>query len=263
LDRVKQRVRDHSEDIDGNAAAALEAFRQLENGPQMVEARELRDAVLALQRNAYAKEFAAVEREVAPPADRGDFARAATVLEEARKKHATEEWASRINGKLAELRTREAATRPPPPPPPPAERPWKPIFDGSTLESFTEGSSQTWKVAGGALELVQENGDSLQTRQEIADGELRIRFEVERLASAYFTVRQGVAGGYRVNFNTTGLRALEGKPHELVFVLKGEAVTATLDGQPVPLVVQGKPTTGHLQFNAKGKMLRVLAIEAR
>jgi hypothetical protein len=257
---VKQRVRDHPEDIDGNAAAALEAFRQLENGPQMVEARELRDAVLALQRNAYAKEFAAVERDVAPPADRGDFARAATVLEEARKKHATEEWASRINGKLAELKTREAATKPPPPP---AERPWKPLFDGSTLESFSGGIETNWRVSGGALELLHEDGDSAQTRQQIADGELRIRFEVEGLASAYFSARQGAAGGYRVDFNTTGLRALEGKPHELVFAMKGEAVTATLDGQPVPLSAKGKPTSGQLQFNGRGKMLRILAIEVR
>jgi len=268
LDRVKKRIKDNPEDIDGNAAAALEAFKQLESGAQGSEARELRDVVLVLQRNAYAKEFAAVERDATIPADRGDFARATIVLEEARKRHATDDWASRINSKLAELKTREAATRPnpspapAPPPSPGTEKPWKALFDGKSADFLNPQSAVNWRLADGALEKIKEIGDAGQSKMDFSDGELRIRFEQSGLSSCYFKVRQG-AGGYSATFGSAALVALEGKPHVLVFVMNGETVTATLDGQPVPIESDGALTTGRLQFNAQGRTMRILSIETR
>lgn len=266
LDRVKKRVRDNPNDLDGNVAAAQEAFKQV-GSP---EAKDLLEVLLTLQRNAYAKEFAAVEKDVAVPADRGDFARAKVVLEEARKRHATEDWASRINGKLAELTTREAASKPPTPPPPPppspapgAEKPWKALFDGKNGDFLNPLGAANWRFADGALEKVKEGGDAAQSRADIGDGELRIRFEEAGLASAYFKVRQGAEGGYSVSFENASLVSLEGKPHDLVFIMKGDQVSATLDGQPVPVVAEGTPATGRVQFNGQGRMLRILSVETR
>lgn len=147
------------------------------------------------------------------------------------------------------------------PPPAPIGRPWRPLFDGST-NACLRGSNSGWTVDTGALTYVPGTNDAAQTREEISDGELRIRFEVKDAERLWFNLRQGAAAGYGVLFEND-LKSLEGKPHELIFTAKGEQVTATLDGKPHPVTVHGAGRSGCLQFNGKGRVIRILSLEMR
>lgn len=148
------------------------------------------------------------------------------------------------------------------PAPPPAEKPWRPLFDGKSLDFLREGAPG-WRLESGAIAHGGGAGNAAQTREEFEDIEIRIRFEVKDLDTAYFKLRQGAGGGYAVSITGGAVKGLEGKPHELVFMAKGEQVTAMLDGKPVSTSVEGAAKRGCLQFNANGKTLNILAIDAR
>jgi hypothetical protein len=145
--------------------------------------------------------------------------------------------------------------------PPAAERPWRALFDGSTLEVLNAQSHPGWKVEGGAI--VRSGNDAAQSAQEFGDGEIRFRFEGTGLDSCFFKVRQGGEGGMTVSWNTNSFLPLAGKPHDLIFTLGVDRVSATLDGSPVEVVAEGKPRGGRFQFNAKGAQFRVLSIDLR
>jgi hypothetical protein len=140
-------------------------------------------------------------------------------------------------------------------------KPWRPLFDGTTIACL-RGVPGGWRVETGALAYISGSDDAAQTREEIGDGELRIRFEVKDLERLWFTFRQGADGGYGVAFEGA-LKSLEGKPHDLIFVAKGDQVTATLDGKPISVMTSGASKSGVLQFNARGKMARILSLDAR
>jgi hypothetical protein len=142
-----------------------------------------------------------------------------------------------------------------------AERPWRALFDGKTLEVLNPQSHLGWKVESGAI--VKSGNDAAQSAEEFGDGEIRFRFEGTGLNSCYFKVRQGGEGGMAVAFDANTSLTLAGRPHDLVFTLSGDRVSATLDGSPVAVVVEGKPQRGKLQFNATGSQLRVLKIDTR
>jgi len=78
----------------------------------------------------------------------------------------------------------------------------------------------------------------------------------------WFTYRQGAGGGYSVDL-TNQLKALEGKPHDIVFVGKGDQVTATLDGKPISVNVSAPQKSGCLQIGGNGKWARILSIDIR
>jgi len=146
-------------------------------------------------------------------------------------------------------------------PPAPTGKPWRPLFDGSTT-SCLRGNSTGWKVENGALAYIPGTNDAAQTREDFGEGELRIRFEVKDAERLWFLFRQGSGGGYSISFDNA-TKPLEGKPHDLIFVAKGEQVTATLDGKPIPVNFQGAASSGCLQFNAAGKMCRILSLDVR
>ncbi|MBI3854210.1 MAG: hypothetical protein HY293_00815 [Planctomycetes bacterium] len=146
-------------------------------------------------------------------------------------------------------------------PPAPQGKPWRPLFDGTTT-SCIRGTPGGWRAANGALEFITGSNDAAQSRDDFGDGELRIRFEVKDAERFWLVFRQGTGGGYAVEFETN-LKSLEGKPHDLVFDAKGDQVTATLDGKPVPLSVTGAAKSGCLQFNARGKTIRILSLDVR
>src|SRR4029077_12568144 len=133
-------------------------------------------------------------------------------------------------------------------PPQPAGRPWRPLFDGSTV-SCLRGTPGSWRVENGALAYIPGTNDAAQTREDFTDGELRIRFEVKDCDRFWFLFRQGAGGGYGVDLSPQ-LKALEGKPHELIFIAKGDQVTATLDGKPTSVAVSAALKSGCLQFGA-------------
>jgi hypothetical protein len=146
------------------------------------------------------------------------------------------------------------------PPPPPAGKPWRPLFDG-TSGSVLKGGNLSWKVDNGALAYIPGTNDAAQTRDEFSDGELRIRFEVKDVSRLWFAFRQGPSPPYVIRLDDLA-KTLDEKTHELIIAGKGEQVTATLDGKPLP-VSPGASKTGCLQFNASGKACRILSIDVR
>jgi len=138
---------------------------------------------------------------------------------------------------------------------------WTPLFDGKTPDCLRNLTG--WKVERGALVSDGSGLNSAQTKFEFENGDLRIRFEGKGWDSVSFRVRQSDRGASGLFFDGVAVRSLEGRPHELIFYCRGETVTATLDGRPIPLTESQSSKTGCLQFNATNSQLRVLAIEYR
>ena len=143
----------------------------------------------------------------------------------------------------------------------PTERAWKPLFDGKTKESVLRGEARGWKIDDGKLVRIPEINDAAQTKEVFTDGEVRIRFEVQDVYRMWFNLRQAETPGFAVSIEGD-VKPLEGKPHDLVFRAKGDQVTATLDGKPIPVAAAGG-SSGVLQFNGFGKRFAVLSIDFR
>jgi hypothetical protein len=144
----------------------------------------------------------------------------------------------------------------------PPERPWQALFDGKTVECLRSVCRDGWKVEEGAIVRTGVRS-AAQTAQEFEDGEVRVRFEVEGLESIRFYIRQGEGGAHYVKFDGPSVRSLEGGTRELVFTGKGDSVTAALDGKDVPVIKEGNPRRGCLQFNGTGRVIRIRSIEYR
>jgi hypothetical protein len=140
---------------------------------------------------------------------------------------------------------------------------WIPLFDGRTLGFVKESSRPFWEVLDGVLCKKQNVNEGLQSRQLFQDGEFRLKFEVQGLKYATFSVRQGVGGKDCVLFIEPQARALEGKVHELLFQCRGAEVKAFLDGEPATLYSRGPVTEGHLQVSAEGPTLKIYSLEYR
>ncbi|MCY3018717.1 MAG: protein kinase [Planctomycetota bacterium] len=140
-------------------------------------------------------------------------------------------------------------------------RTWRALFDGRTLDCLRGQGGGAWRVDNGALVAVPENRTAAQTQLEFEDGDVRVRFEVKDATYVQFTSRQGEEGGCTAQFDRSQLPGMYGKTHELVFTCRGDAVSATLDGQPAALESRGRPRKGRLQFYARDGALRVLSIE--
>ncbi|MBV8878654.1 MAG: protein kinase [Planctomycetaceae bacterium] len=137
---------------------------------------------------------------------------------------------------------------------------WTPIFDGKTTDCLR--SAIGWKVERGALVNDPSAQNSAQTKYEFENGDIRIRFEGKGWESVWFRVRQSERGGIGFLFDAVAIKPLEGRQHELLFTCRGDSVTATLDGKPLPVSGE-KVSSGCVQFNATGGGLRVLSIEYR
>jgi hypothetical protein len=138
---------------------------------------------------------------------------------------------------------------------------WTPIFDGRSIDCLRK--PEGWKFERGALTYDGTLVNSAQTKFEFDNGDLRIRFEGKGWDSLSFRVRQSERGACGIFFDGVGVRALEGKPHELIFVCRGEQVTATLDGKPIALTETQPVKNGCLQFNATNGQFRVTGIDYR
>jgi hypothetical protein len=137
-----------------------------------------------------------------------------------------------------------------------AERPWKPIFDGKTLDCLIEKGAGAWRVENGAIVNVLGQDNAALTNMALGDAEVRIRFDGRGTGWAFFSGR-----GAQVSFGLTQLGAIAGKQQELIFVLRGESASCTVNRQARK--PEGTPRKGGLQFNAQGGDLRVFSIEYR
>ena len=141
--------------------------------------------------------------------------------------------------------------------------PWRAIVDGKSLDGLKQNNA--WQAYNGAIVRVPGQKSACQSREAFGDADVRIRFEVERSGTVYFKVRQGPEGHYEVRWNRAQLSTLEGKVLELIFICRGDSVTATLDGSPLSVTNSGTPRRGGIQFNAPqgGDGLRLLSIAVR
>jgi hypothetical protein len=122
-----------------------------------------------------------------------------------------------------------------------------------------------FRMDNGVLAKIPSVDGAGRTPIDFGDAELRIRWEQASSTYIFFCARQCAEGAYTAQWGKYDLDRMKGE-HELIFVCKGDAVTATLDGRPTPIERwgTGQPRTGALQFNATlGGELRIKSIETR
>ncbi|MCY3020379.1 MAG: SUMF1/EgtB/PvdO family nonheme iron enzyme, partial [Planctomycetota bacterium] len=140
-----------------------------------------------------------------------------------------------------------------------AERAWKPIFDGKTLECLDEGGKEAWRVENGVLTNTPGKA-SCGTKAQFGDGDVRVCFEV--IGNAWVEMKMYRPGPpaestYMVAPVPKGAR-------ELIFSRRGNQVSASVDGQATEVKTFGPPTNqGGLVFFVDKGALRVKSIEYR
>jgi serine/threonine protein kinase len=146
----------------------------------------------------------------------------------------------------------------------PDPRPWTPVFDGSSLECFMFFRTVAdWKIEKGSLVSTSDHPQALQTHRLFDDGEVRVRFECTGQVYLGFNIRMTTEPGYGVEWARGGINEMAGAEHALVFSLRGETVTATLDGRPLPVKAHSRSRKGTLHFSSVGGVLRIKAIDYR
>ena len=276
-------------------SALLDAAR---TGYEAEAKREL-DRTELRAKEAAGAELGELDRQVRGPLHRRDFKAAQGILDEARGRRSTAEWASLVDrlqlelqetiarvfievkekaiaardrGAKAEVDAAKADVARWGLPQYVAEldqalaQAWRALFDGKTAKSFVGfGSLDHWTVVDGALTHIP--GTELQagqSKEDIGDGEFRVRFSVDRSTACFFAVRQGGDGSCRAAFNKPALDALGPGEHVLVFTCRGLEVSATLDEKPLKLEIQGKVNPrGRMQFNSTEGVIRIHAVETR
>jgi hypothetical protein len=159
-------------------------------------------------------------------------------------------------GRMQEEMTRLESALPDP-------RPWTPVFDGTSTACFMSGTPRGWRLEKGELVTVGPERDSVQTDRLFDDGEVRIRFVAEKTGFLGFNIRLGATAGYSVEWDRKQVEQMGGAERALVYTLRGDAVTATLDGRPLTVHVRGPNRKGTLHFGAVGGTLRIRSIDFR
>jgi hypothetical protein len=296
LQKARQFARENPRDFPGQLRAYGTAVDAAEGTPLFEEARREMGDLTLRRKEAVSSELADLDARVRPLLAAEDFKSAEVLLEEAGKRREGPDWTPAVDAKLRQVRetaaklfatlkagavdapSRQALREriqkwglpefsvepePPPPPPPVDDRPWTSMIPKGPQSLRGEGHGG-WRLENGVLHKLPVDS-AAQTRMEIADGEIRVRFEVAKATSLWFAVRQGSGETpHEARQDAPELQALGTTPHEIVFVCKGDAVTATLDGRPLA-VKPGKARSGLLQFNSSppGSELRILALEFR
>lgn len=154
---------------------------------------------------------------------------------------------------LAEARPAPAAPRAAP-----DARPWTAL----PLDTFVNSG---FRMENGVLTRIQGADDAARSATDFGDAEIRIRFEHTVSGYLFFAVRQTGEGAFVVDWNRNDIEPMAGKEHELLFVCKGDAVSATLDGRALTVHRRGSPLrSGSMQFNMNPPAeLRIKSIEVR
>lgn len=290
-----------AEDLEAKIAAYAEAVRAARGTALYAEAEEAHRALLARRDQERLRELAALDEKARPLREREQLSAVLAIYEGARIRHPEDAWQALLEGRLREERVRvetlfrrlseEAAQarrsgdrrreeelrarvagwgladrtaeldrllsgiRP--------ERPWRAVFDGRSLDWMSQDARSGWEVVEGAVRRRSGPDNAAQSRADFGDGEFRIRFETSGTGSVWFAFRQGAEGSYRVHWEPSAAAGLSGGTRELIVSMRGDEVTARLDGAALPVQAYGKPRGGRLQFNAQASGFRVLSIEYR
>jgi tRNA A-37 threonylcarbamoyl transferase component Bud32 len=146
----------------------------------------------------------------------------------------------------------------------PDPRPWTPVFDGRSLGCFMHRDVKDWRLENGMLVNAVPHPSAMQTDRTFRDGDVRIRFQCQDQNWLGFNMRLGVAApGYSVEFDRGDMARLAGPERTLIFSCRGQTVSATLDGRPIPVVVRNRSREGTLHFSSVGGVLRIRSIDFR
>jgi tRNA A-37 threonylcarbamoyl transferase component Bud32 len=146
----------------------------------------------------------------------------------------------------------------------PDPRPWTPVFDGKSLACFMNRDIKDWRLENGTMVNSVPRPAAIQTDRTFRDGEVRIRFQCQDQSWLGFNMRLGVASpGYSVEFDRSGIVRMAGAERTLIFSCRGETVSATLDGRPIPVVIRNPSREGTLHFSTVGGVLRIRSIDFR
>jgi len=137
---------------------------------------------------------------------------------------------------------------------------WQPVLDGKT-PPFLSGTWGNWRYDEGTL--VSSGGVSNQTDFSFADGDVRIRFQLDNSPWVEFSIRQSDVRGYNISLDRRVLEPVWGRPLEMLVICRGEDVKATINGQPVPLEPGGKPRVGRIHIGNAGGAMRIFSIDYR
>ncbi|MDX9974518.1 MAG: DUF1080 domain-containing protein [FCB group bacterium] len=127
---------------------------------------------------------------------------------------------------------------------------WIDLFDGETLFGWTVFGDAPWAAQDGALVCNSGSGGWIATTSRFADFELTAKVKLSPEASTGVAFRAALEGHPSENGSgvITIVQPKEGGPewHDVSVIAKGDAITATLDGQPV--AVKAGRKVGYIGF---------------
>ncbi len=287
-------------DVEGQVLAWRTALLEAERTGYEAEARRELEKAEARVKEASAKRVTDFDRQVRELLGRKEFKAAQDLLDQARGRSSAPEWTSLLERlqlsvqdavarSFAELKEKAVASR---------DRgakaeidaakaevarwgfpqyvteldaalvlPWRPLFDGKSSRSFMGSeAAQHWTVVDGALVHAPDHKlrQAGQSKEDIADGEVRFRFVVQGASQLSFSVRQASGGAVRGIYYRPELEGFAPGEHEFIFTCRGNQISATLDGKPKALQIDGKVLAkGRLQFGTPDGVFRILAVEYR
>ncbi len=166
------------------------------------------------------------------------------------------------------LDVRDAPSAPPPPPPAPRVGEWRTVGDGRSTDWMSPGWQRSWKSDGAGLIPFEppagEGRDTIQTRERLGDGEVRLVFEITGpLDSLTLAVRQGANGRAATTLAGGRIKSLGPGRHDVVMSCRGKAVTAAVDGMAQDVYGSTFEDVGHVQISCMGDGLRIFSLEWR
>ncbi|HVE38642.1 MAG TPA: hypothetical protein VNM14_02060 [Planctomycetota bacterium] len=154
--------------------------------------------------------------------------------------------------RIHSLEIREAA---------PDRQGWTSIVDGRALRGLAPKSQESWRAKDGALEPLTTGAFVLITRDELPDGDIRVLMEARELSYLMVDVRLTGSGKTRASVERSVLGPWERRTFELLLRCRGEDVTGTLEGQPIPFTVLGRTSSGAIRLQGEGSGVRVHSVE--
>ncbi len=145
---------------------------------------------------------------------------------------------------------------------------WRLIGDARSMDWTSPGSTRSWRIDGGGLIPIPlkpgEVRDTLQTRERLGEGELRLVFEIFGPVEAVtLAVRQGASGRAATTLAGGRIKSLGAGRHEIVMTCRGKTISAAVDGQGQDVYGQNFEDVGHCQISCQGDGLRILSLEWR
>jgi hypothetical protein len=296
LAKAREFARANPKDGEGQAQRWRDALLAAERTGYEQEAKRELEKCQAAARETAAQELRDLEREVQTHVDKSEFKAALDALSRRRSRPGMPEWAAAVDAlekglqdaaerRFGELKTKAVAARDRGAPQEVAaskaevarwglpdyvakfdaalEQPWRPIFDGRSLQGFGGGLENAWRVEGGVLIHDNAVNNAAVTNEAFGDGEIRIRFEAQGGDSLSFRFRLDAKGLYTVDWSTAALAAFPAGEHELLISARDDTVSATLDGKAQPVTKYGQSRSGVIQFNNRGGSLRIRSMEFR